>query len=232
MRLAQSVRLGAWLLVGLTLLMALGAIGVFQRMAPAITVILGRNDHSIQACEEMLVSMVATDGEAPMNEDRRILFTAAFERAKNNVTEVNEPAVLDVIEQNLAATFQGDPTARQLTAEAIVQLSTINHEAMILADRRAQQLGEAGAWGIVFMAICVFLVGMVFIRRMEQYVMHPLEEIHAVIAAQRNGETLRRCTGTDLSRDIQEIFDGINEMLDQSRAGKESAAGTPTTPGD
>jgi hypothetical protein len=218
MRLAQSVRLGAWLLMGLTLLMALGAIGVFQRMAPAITVIIGRNDHSIQACEEMFVSLVPVGGNPALDEVSQARFTAAFERAKNNVTEPDEPAALKVIGQSSTAAFLGDPDARRQTVAGILQLCSINREAMILADRRAQQLGEAGAWGIVFMAICVLLVGMVFIRRLERCVIHPLEEIHAVMTAQRSGETRRRCTGVDLPRDVQVMFDDINEMLDQCRA--------------
>ena len=49
MRLAQAVRVGAWILVGLNLLMAVGAIGIFNRMAPAIAVIIERNERSINA---------------------------------------------------------------------------------------------------------------------------------------------------------------------------------------
>ena len=40
MRLAQAVRVGAWLLVGLNLLMALGAIWILMRMAPAMSGII------------------------------------------------------------------------------------------------------------------------------------------------------------------------------------------------
>ena len=60
MRLAQAVRVGAWILVGLNLLMAVGAIGIFNRMAPAIAVIIERNERSINACVDMLAIMAAT----------------------------------------------------------------------------------------------------------------------------------------------------------------------------
>ena len=58
---AQSVRAGAWLLILLNLLMALGAIWVLARMTPAIEEILSRNGQSLEACEEMFAVLA----EAP-----------------------------------------------------------------------------------------------------------------------------------------------------------------------
>lgn len=214
MRLAQAVRTGAWILVGLNLLMALGSIGIFIRMAPAITVIIERNERSLQACEDMLASLALAVDSAE-KEEQIIIFKEAFERARTNVTEYQEPVVLESIAETFHAAFLGDPAARQATISAIVALGKINREAMIIADRRAQQLGFAGAWGIVFMAVLVFTVGMIFIRSITRLVVRPLEEIHEVISAYRNGETRRRCTGANLSQDIRAIFNGINEILDQ-----------------
>jgi hypothetical protein len=215
MKLAQMVRLGAWLVLGLTLLLALGAIGVFQRMAPAITVILGRNDHSIQACGEMLAALIPADPDlAPAGPERQALFEAAFARASNNVTEPEEPAALATIAQASTAALQGDPEARHAATEAILHLGDINREAMIQADQRARRLGEAGAWGIVFMAIVVALAGMVFMRQLERHVVQPLAELHAVALARSNGDTMRRCTGIALPRDVRVIFDAVNELLD------------------
>lgn len=214
MRLAQSVRLGAWFLVGLNLLMAFGSIGIFMRMAPAITVIIDRNERSLQACEDMLASL-ALSSDTTVNEKRIIFFNEAYERAKNNVTEIEEPPVLRLIETTFYAALHGDLTARQATVDAIVNLGKINREAMIVADARAQQLGHAGAWGVVFMAVSVFIVGMIFVRSLTRRLVNPLEEIHGVLAAQRSGETKRRCTSVDLPQEIRAIFLGINAILDQ-----------------
>jgi len=98
---------------------------------------------------------------------------------------------------------------------AIVRLGAINREAMAKADLAAQQMGHAGAWGVVFMAVCIFVAGLIFIRIVTRRVVRPLEEVHAVITAQRRGEIMRRCSGTDLPQEVKLVFSGINELLDQ-----------------
>lgn len=214
MRLAHAVRLGGWLLVGLNLLMALGTIKVFMRMAPAIEGIIERNERSLKAGEEMLAALVLADGGA-MDEMYRADFNAALERAKNNVTEADEAEVLAAIARVSAAAFASKGEARWETVAAIVRLGEINRAAMVRADLAARQLGHAGAWGVVFMATCVFLAGVIFIRGVTRRVVKPLEEVHAVIMAQRRGETMRRCSGADLPQEAKLIFGGINEILDQ-----------------
>ncbi len=80
------------------------------------------------------------------------------------------------------------------------------------------QLGGLGTMTIstvAFMACSIFVAGMIFVRCISHRMIRPLEEIHNVIIAQRNGETLRRCTGVDLPHEIQKIFIGINEILDK-----------------
>lgn len=215
MRLAHAVRLGAWMMVGLNLLMALAAVGIFMRMAPAIALIIERNERSLQAGEEMMAALALAD-VVGNREDLRLQFKAALLRASQNITEVDERAALDRIKAVAGEAFLSDPGARQQLVSALVWLGQINREAMIRADRNAQQLGYAGAWGIVFMAACTFFTGLIFIHTLGRRVVRPLEEIHAVILAQRQGDTRRRCSGgEELSRDMREVFSGINEMLDQ-----------------
>lgn len=215
MRLAHAVRVGSWVLVALNLLMAIGTIAIFSRMAPAIAVIIERNERTLQACEDMLALMALTGRGSSFSEDQQQRFRAAFERAKANITEALEPAPLQRIESHLTPLFAGDVVVRQETVEAIAQLSTINRDAMTVADRHAQHLGRNGAWGVAFMAMSAFLAGVIFIRSLTRRVVKPLEEIHTVIIAHRNGETMRRCTGTSLSQDVIAVFTGINEILDQ-----------------
>lgn len=214
MQLAYAVRVGGWLLVVLNLLMAIGSIQVFMRMAPAIERILARNERSIGAGVEML-SALAVSGGGVMEGQLRSDFEGALSRAKNNITEPKEDEVLATIERLTPAVFQGEAEARQEAVAAIRRFGAINREAMLRADHAARRLGYAGAWGVVFMAISVFLVGVIFIRNMTRRVVRPLEEIHTVIAAQRRGETMRRCSGADLSQEVKIIFNGINEILDQ-----------------
>ena len=225
MRLAQAVRVGAWILVGLNLLMAVGAIGIFNRMAPAIAVIIERNERSINACVDMLAIMAATGSPAVFPAAEAEAFRAAFARARDNVTEPQEAEILDRMARLQPALFQGDAVVRSSMIADTRALDRINREAMVRADRQAQQLGRAGAWGVVFMALAVFMAGVLFIRSLTARVVRPLEEIHAVMTAHRSGETLRRCSGADLSQDVAAVFTGINELLDQVQALHSGQAG-------
>ncbi len=215
MRIAQSVRIGVWLLIGLNLFMALGSIWIFMRMAPAIEVIIDRNERSLQACEEMLASLAMITNDKAANEVLKTTFLNALKRAQNNITENEEPGALESIHVGFSDAFIENITARQKTVSAIILLGKINREAMIKADLRAKQFGYAGAWGIVFMAVGVFFAGILFKRSLSKSLIKPLEEIQAVVSARLNGDTLRRCTGSDLPRDFKTVFDGLNEVLDR-----------------
>lgn len=215
MRLAQAVRVGSWVLIGLNLLMATGTIAIFSRMAPAIAVIIDRNDRSLQTCEDMLAILAMVDEQGRLTRPAQQTFRAALQRAKENITEPQEPEALAHIEARLAAMFAGDIAARHQTVEAILRLAQINRDAMTLADRHAHHLGRNGAWGVVFMALAIFLAGLIFLRSLARRVITPLEEIHTVMNAHRNGDTMRRCTGIELAQDVSAVFTGINEMLDR-----------------
>lgn len=216
MHLAKGIIIGAWLLVGINLLMAFGAIGIFMRMTPAIADILSRNEHSLQACEEMLFSVALSSKKGKNSPKLRKNFKSAFERALNNVTEIGESDALDRIEANFVQAFDGDQQAFEATVESIVNLGNINRKAMTIADENAQHLGLGGAWGIVFMAACSFLVGIIFIRYLVQKLLSPLEEIKTVLVAHQNGQTRRRCTGANLSPDMKAIYGNINSLIDQT----------------
>jgi hypothetical protein len=218
MRLAQSVRLGAWLLVGLNLLMALGNIGILMRMTPAIAAIIVRNEHSLQDCEEMLAALVLVGEDSSLDEKQRARFKAALKRAEKNVTEAGELDVVKEVSAGAMAALAGESAARVNIVADIVRLAAINREAINQAEKRARQLSEAGIWGVVFMAICIFGVGLLFVRSLLRRVVKPIEELGAVIVAYRNGETMRRCTMPEMSQDVRAVFSGINEILDQGQA--------------
>lgn len=218
MRISKAVIIGAWLLISLNLLMALGSIWIFMRMTPAIKDIIEQNEHSLQACEEMLASLAILDGDTKANQKLIVNFKEALSRADNNITEAEEPAAIEIIRSHFKAAFEKDIKAKDNTVAAIMLLGKINREAMIDADKRARQFGSAGAWGVVFMASTLFFAGMLFKRNLMINLLNPVEEINAVITAYRNGDTMRRCSGADLPADFVSIFYGINEVLDQCQS--------------
>ncbi|MBN2161771.1 MAG: hypothetical protein JXR25_10205 [Pontiellaceae bacterium] len=209
MKTAQSVKLGAWLLISLNLLMAFGSIWVFVRMAPAIDVIIVQNEVSLQACQDMLAAL-ATDADTTGSIER---FRKALERAGNNVTEAEEPVIIRKISESCDAAFSG--TGRTKTIEAILELGTVNRNAMRQADQRAQQLGYAGAWGIVFMATAIFLIGMMFQHRLKTNLTEPLQEINAVTDAFCKGDAMRRCSLDRPPNNIKRVLNNVNQLLDQ-----------------
>lgn len=213
MKLATSLIFGAWLIVGINLLMAFGAIEIFNRMTPAIANILSNNERSLHACEEMLAAMVFCQCKSDPGQLQN--FKAALSRAQNNITEPEEPQILAAINENHEKAFNGDVQAMLATTQSILKLGEINRKAMDTADNRAAQLGHGGAWGIVFMAATAFLTGLIFIRNLQKKLLAPLDEIKNVLVANLNGETKRRCAGANLPGDIRAIFGNLNSLLDR-----------------
>jgi hypothetical protein len=212
---AKNVLVGAWLLIGATILMSLGSIWVFMRMAPAIELIIARNERSLQACQEMLASLALSCGEPQSAEECKAVFMGALRDAAGNVTEKDEPLALAAIQADYERAFAGDAVARHRAVASIVRLAGINRAAMVDADRKARQFGNSGAWAIVFMTTGVFLFGMIFINRLKRNLAQPFEEIHEVVAACRRGDMIRRCSATTFSKEIGAVFREINDLLDE-----------------
>jgi hypothetical protein len=94
---AQSVKLGAWFLISLNLMMAFGSIWVFMRMAPAIEIIIEQNERSLEACEEMLSILVLVNPSSKDTAQLESRFLNALNRADKNITEKEEPIAIDAI---------------------------------------------------------------------------------------------------------------------------------------
>lgn len=216
MKLAQSVRLGALFLIVLNLVMAFGSIWVFMRMAPAIETIIDRNEKSLHACEEMLSVLATMNSSQKNHAESKEKFEIALGRATSNITEKEESIALDNVRKNYAQAFEANPEGIKQTVADILHLAEINRGAMVVADWKARQFVTAGAWGIVFMASVVFMIGMLFMQGMKRTLIRPLEEMHSVMLAIKNGDHIRRCTGPDAPRDIKVIYNGINELLDSN----------------
>lgn len=215
MRLANALIFGAWLIVFINLLLAFAAVGVFMRMTPAIADIISNNERSLQACEDMLVSLAlySDPHDASAMHEK---FKHALARAQANVTEPEEPAILKNIEEKVASLFSGNKNALVETIEAVARLSEINRKAMSEADTKAQQLGKGGAWGVVFMAIFSLIAGIIFIVNLKSKLLKPVEELRDVLMSHQKGETMRRCSGVNLSTDIKNIFGAVNRLLDRT----------------
>jgi hypothetical protein len=213
-KLAQNVVLGAWILIGLNLLMAFGSIWVFARMAPVIEKIQSGNARSLQACEEMLASLATACPVAADSASATQSFAEALSKARGKVAEHYETLALDSIAYHYSGALRGDSDEREKTVALITRLGDVKRAAMTDAEKKARQVGNAGAWGIVFMASSLFFSGMLFMRHLGKNLVRPFEEMHTVVTAFHGGDTMRRCSGTKLPKDIAKAFRDLNELLD------------------
>lgn len=220
MKLAQPIRSGAWILISLNLLMSFASVWIFVRMVPAIEKIIAENEASLEACEDMLTALTLADANALETQTSASAFSNALDRAIKNITEIEEPAVVERIKHSYAAALSGDRTAIRQTVEAISQLSKINRAALKRDHMKAKQLGTAGAWSIVFMSILIFLVGMINIHNIRVNAIDPLQEINSALTAFHLGDTLRRCSLKSPNRNVSQIFSQVNELMDLCSGGK------------
>lgn len=185
-----------------------------MRMAPAIEIIISQDEVALEASEAMLTALlqIKTSDSRPVESTE--YFRKALTRVKSNITQKEELAVIDKITQYHEEAVKGNTIALKETVRAIVDLGVIKRDAMRRAEAKARQLGYAGAWGVVFMAIVTFIVGMIFIRSMKKNLLEPMQEIDTVIFAFREGDTMRRCAMKSPPKSIRHIFGNINDLLD------------------
>ena len=79
-----------------------------------------------------------------------------------------------------------------------------------------KQLSSVGIWVIVFLTVIIWLLGFAIINKINKTVISPLSELKDVIEAYRKGNRIRRCPKLAPSREFQQIYDGINMLLDKS----------------
>lgn len=212
MRTSQSVLIGGWIFISIFLLTSLGSIWVFTRMTPAIDEIIRPNELSLSACEKMLSYLVLS--QSSYNDELERTFVQAWERAEANISEKGEKEELEIIKSNYAQAFRGNGKALESTLEAIMNLSAINKNAMDKADKKARQIGRAGAWGVVFMSSAAFVAALIFLRILRKNLINPIEEIHSVLTSLNKGDKMRRCSCGEKSPEINFLYGQINELID------------------
>ncbi|MBN2797580.1 MAG: hypothetical protein JXX28_00375 [Deltaproteobacteria bacterium] len=208
MRPSAEARFGLIALVGLQLMTSLGGVALLGRMSPAVERILTENVYSTEAVEEMLFSLAAGEGDPEA-------FHAALERARSNITEVEEFDLIDIVEQKAALAVAGDGPAKVAAAQALRELGEVNRASMTRADREATQLGLAGAWAMSLLGVVAFLVSLVVWGRLQARLLAPVLEVDAVLSAVRAGDSHRRCAGVAVSLQGGRLLGNLNWLLDR-----------------
>lgn len=218
MKTLLSIRLGIMIILTLILVMAFSSIYVFTRMSPAIETIIQQNERSLFACEEMLFAMLHNDlSDTTISHGSSVArFELALNSALNNITEPEEPGVLDTIQKTYESALAGDEQTKLLLMENIASLSAINRKAMHQADAQARRLGAAGAWSVVFITFFVVVATLIFRNNLFSRLIVPFNELQESVEAFLQGDTYRRCNSRGHPKDIQQLFSNVNELLDKS----------------
>jgi methyl-accepting chemotaxis protein len=214
MELRRELLLTIGTLVLLNLFLAFGAIGLFVRMGPAIELILQENVYSIVAAEEILAELAET-GSTPLTPEARARVGQALDNAKRNVTEEDERPTLTALERALAPAMGGEPEGRRQAVASARQLLRINREAMRQVDQEARRLGGAGAWAAVFVGFLSFLLSVFVVVRLQKRFTRPLVDLHQVLEGAREGDRLRRCRLADAPREVIQVMQAVNRLLDE-----------------
>jgi nitrogen fixation/metabolism regulation signal transduction histidine kinase len=99
--------------------------------------------------------------------------------------------------------------------ERVRKLIQINRDAMRNVDEEARRLGGAGAWAAVFVGFLSFLLSVFVLVRFQNRFIRPLVDLHEVLEGAREGDRLRRCRLHDAPREVIQVTQAVNRLLDE-----------------
>lgn len=208
MNFSKSIHFSFILLLLFSTFMALAGIRGFIRLAPSIEHINEHNTQSLYYAEQMLSAMsVKKDIKG---------FETALTQEKSNITELGEKELMDSIEKEYKSAFAGDTGASESVTDNIIKISELNRCAMKRAGLDVKQLSSVAIWVIIFLTAAIWILGLAIMKTIEKTVIIPLSELKDVIESYRKGNRMRRCPTLAPSKDFQQIYDGINSLLDNS----------------
>ncbi len=223
MDIKRETRLGLSVLLVIQVLLCMLSISVLTRMGPAIERILKENVYSAEAVEEMMAILARRDSAGPVPS----AFSAAQERVRDNVTEVEEEPLVQALDRDADAAFAGDVSARVRVVDALRQLGEVNRESMQVADDRAQRLGHTGAWATVLLGAFSLGFGIFVYRRLRLRLELPLNHIRRTMHAVRSGNRRARCGSVDGPTEVEQIAENIDWALDHSQPLARPVSGGP-----
>lgn len=187
-------------------IITIAGIQAFQRLEPLVNTLNSANTQSLYYAEQMLSSI-------SVKKDLK-RFEEYLEKAKNNITEAGEKEALDKISDNYLPAFNGNEKIEDETIDEITELSKINRVAMERAGKIAKKTEKIGIWIILFPSIFIWIIGITILKRLDRIFIKPIQELNNVIFEYNMGNRMRRCPSVTASKDLQKLYDGINNILD------------------
>lgn len=193
------------LLICSTVITLAGIYG-FQKLEPSINLLNSSNTQSLYYTEQMLTSISA-------KKDLKV-FEKYLTLAKQNITEEGEKEAINDIAADYLAAFSGNKKSEDETIKDITDLAMINRLAMEQAGIKAKKQCAIGIWIILFPSVFIWIIGIALLRRLDRTFIKPIQELNDVILEYNKGNQMRRCPSVTISKDLQMLYEGINNILD------------------
>lgn len=206
MNFAERIYYSFIIILACSTIITIAGITGFQRLEPFVSTLNSSNTKSLYYAEQMLSSI---SSKKDLNK-----FQENLEKAKNNVTEPTEKEVIDKISDNYLPAFYGNKKTEEETVNEIAELSMINRIAMEKAGLRAKKMQTVGIWIIIFPSVFIWIIGLTLLARLKRTFIKPIQELNDVIFDYNSGNHMRRCPSYTVLKDLQNLYDGINRILD------------------
>ena len=193
------------LLICSTIITFAGIYG-FQQLEPSINMLNSSNTQSLYYAEQMLTS-ISVKKDLKKFEQNLLL-------AEQNITEDGEKKAVDGIASDYKSAFQGNKYLEEETINDIAELARINRLAMEQAGVKAKQQQAIGVWIILFPSVFIWIIGLALLKRLDRTFIKPIQELNNVIFEYNKGNYMRRCPSVTVTKELQQLYDGINVILD------------------
>lgn len=200
-------------LIVLNLLLAFSSVALLSRMGPAIERILTRNVPSINVTQQMLRTLALTPAGVLPPEARAELLTQV-NRARNNQTEKDEPAIIKRLQDAIDRYQTDEPREREAVVSAILELSATNTQAMERADAEARRLSLTGGWAAAVGGAISVWVWLLVMWHLSRRFLGPVLELQDVMEAHERGDRFRRCHFPQAADDLKRVLASVNRLLD------------------
>ena len=187
-------------------IIAIAGICGFQRLEPSINLLNSSNTKSLYYAEQMFTSISAKKD--------LYVFENNLHLAKQNITEKGEGEAVDKIAADYLPAFSGNKEAEEKTINDITAFAKINRLAMETAGIKAKKQQAIGIWIILFPSVLIWIIGIALLKRLNRTFIKPMQELNDVIFEYNKGNNMRRCPSITVSKDLQMLYDGINNILD------------------
>ncbi len=82
------------------------------------------------------------------------------------------------------------------------------------AGKKAKKTEKVGIWIILFPSVFIWIIGFTILHRLKKTFIIPIQELNNVVFEYNKGNKMRRCPSNTPSKDLQKLYDGINQILD------------------